>query len=199
MPSTFSQSRLEVPNHLGGHCGITHIDEGALSALSETTGIKSLLDVGCGPGDMQKTCARKGILWAGIDGDWTVANDKTLVHDFTKGPVLLPRRYDLAWSVEFLEHVKEEFLDSVFSSFLACDFVFVTHALPGKYGHHHVNCQMPEYWVAKFSDFGFAYQYDLTQIVRQRSTMHREFVRNTGMLFINQRTHETHRLDGGVQ
>ena len=36
--------------HLGGHAGITHTDQGVLKFFQENHNIKSILDVGCGPG-----------------------------------------------------------------------------------------------------------------------------------------------------
>lgn len=144
-------------------------------------------------------CEEFHLSWTGIDGDASVATEKTIVHDFTLGAVKLPRDYSLAWSVEFLEHVEERFLPNVFSAFLRCDAAFVTHALPGKYGHHHVNCQPQEYWVEKFREYGFAFQPKHTQYVRQHSTMRREFARNTGMLFIKVKEHEIDNLNGDVR
>lgn len=174
----------ELPKHLGGHANTTHLDLGAILALKDLLKIKSVLDIGCGPGGMKKMCESIGLEWTGIDGDWTVANQETVVHDFTKGQVDLGKRFSLAWSVEFLEHVEEAYLENVFSAFSACDSAFVTHAPKGKTGHHHVNCQPKEYWVEKFQDYGFELEEDLTKYVRERSTMRREFVRNTGLAFI---------------
>ena len=44
--------------HLGGHAGKTWIDEGALSYLSNTLSIKTMVDIGCGPAGM-KDIAKK--------------------------------------------------------------------------------------------------------------------------------------------
>lgn len=177
-----------TPSHLGGHGNITHIDIGALKYLKTTFDIKSVLDIGCGFGEMQRICKEENIGWAGIDGDKNCTNDHIINHDYTKGPLDHGDKiYDLGWSVEFLEHVKEEYIDNFMQSFLKCKIICVTHALPGKKGHHHVNCQLPEHWIQIFEKNGFAYSEKHSIEVRKHSTMHREFMRNTGKVFINTR------------
>ena len=42
-----------LPDHLGGHMGITHVDKGILKYF-KTKGCKTYLDIGCGPGGMTK-------------------------------------------------------------------------------------------------------------------------------------------------
>ena len=43
----------ELPKHLGGHMNVNHVDEGALKTIHEKFSISSLLDVGCGLGEMK--------------------------------------------------------------------------------------------------------------------------------------------------
>ena len=40
----------ELPKHLGGHLNKTHVDRGSLEILKRRFDIKSMLDIGCGPG-----------------------------------------------------------------------------------------------------------------------------------------------------
>jgi len=42
----------ELPKHLGGHQNKTHLDVGTLEFFKSTFNIKSMLDIGCGPGGM---------------------------------------------------------------------------------------------------------------------------------------------------
>jgi len=175
-----------LPKHLGGHAGITHLDEGVLSYFIGNFNIQSFLDVGCGPGGMVKLATSKGLESRGIDGDFKVKkvceNSQVLLHDFREGVAPHPR-FDLGWSVEFLEHVDEEYMPFYMSSFQRCQYVFVTHAPPNKRGHHHVNCQTSDYWIDKFAKYGFNYLSDSTDVCRSLSTMKREFVRETGLVF----------------
>lgn len=174
---------IKTPFHLGGHCHITHIDLGAMAMLKNELALKSVIDVGCGLGHMEKICDSMGISWTGIDGDPLCARENVISHDFTLGEIITEPR-DLVWSVEFVEHVDEKFLPNVMSAFrLASKAICMTHALPGKKGHHHVNCQLPEYWINKITSLGYELNIDLTQKLRSVSSMRREFMRNTGMIF----------------
>ena len=50
-----------LPQHLGGHENETHIDDGALSYFIENFDVKSMVDIGCGPGGMVDLAKRKGL------------------------------------------------------------------------------------------------------------------------------------------
>jgi cyclopropane fatty-acyl-phospholipid synthase-like methyltransferase len=175
---------VKTPKHLGGHLGVTHTDAGAIAFLQKQFDARSVLDVGCGPGGMQDVCEQIGLSWIGVDGDPACDREGVILHDFTEGP-LHTHPMDLVWSVEFVEHVRKEFLPNVLSAFnLATKAVCMTHALPGKGGHHHVNCQESKYWIDALASVGFTFDPDTTHRIREASTMRREFVRNTSLVFI---------------
>lgn len=180
---------MTLPKHLGGHYNKTHIDEESLSYLIERYDIKSMYDVGCGTGGMVKIAKEKGIEAVGIDGDFTVKyppDIEIIIHDFTNGPLDCTEKH-LSWSCEFLEHVEEKFMDNYFSVFKKTNIVCCTFCnLKGK-GHHHVNVQNQEYWDEKFLLNGFKKDIDSTSYIREHSSMVRDFVRNTGTVYINQR------------
>ena len=100
---------LELPPHLGGHMGKNHVDAGALRYLHNTFNIKSILDIGCGLGEMKYLCDKLQISYEGVDGDNTIwrKHKQIIIQDYTKGKTSNNNTYDLAWSTEFLEHVKE--------------------------------------------------------------------------------------------
>ena len=179
----------KLPPHLGGHMGVTHVDEGAAKYLAglvfKEGAPKCIIDVGCGPGGQVRVFRElvPGAEVTGVDGDAMI--DPDIVHDFTKGELPNAGEHDLAWSVEFLEHVEEEFLPNVFALFKKCRFVAITASPPGKPGHHHVNCRDQGYWARKFAENGLALSTELTRDMRSASTMKREFMRETGMLFVN--------------
>jgi SAM-dependent methyltransferase len=174
----------DVPPHLGGHEDITQLDEGALDYLIERYGAKTMVDVGCGPGGMLQYARLRGLVAVGVDGDATVARDVPGVveHDYTTGPLDLGA-FDLAWSVEFVEHVDEAHVDNFMTTFRGCATVFITAARPGQPGYHHVNCQAAEYWVERFRRQGFVLDDEGTDGVRAASTMWSRFTENTGMVF----------------
>jgi 2-polyprenyl-3-methyl-5-hydroxy-6-metoxy-1,4-benzoquinol methylase len=183
--------KRKLEAHLGGHLWTTHIDDGALSLLKEELGITTLLDVGCGTGGMVEHAESMGITAEGIDGDYTVkfpeaVVDKIKLHDYTTGVSHLKKTYDLIWSVEFLEHVEEQFMDNYMADFKKGKYVMITFNRGLKRaGHHHVNCQLEPYWVDAFERRGFIVDWEMTARVREASTMKREFVRDTGLVFKN--------------
>ena len=70
-------------------------------------------------------------------------------------------------------------------------FVVMTFAPPGKAGHHHVNCNTQEYWKGVFKDYGFAYDANMTRMIKEVSTLnikgkfsHKAFVKNNGLCFV---------------
>jgi len=177
----------KLPDHLGGHKNRTHLFPNIFDFIISKYNIKSMVDVGCGPGGMIEYAHEKGLDAIGIDGDWTInRNIEVIIHDFSNGPILV-NKHDLAWSVEFLEHVNEEYMDNYFSVFKQCKYIMCTAALPGKKGHHHVNCQNHDYWVEKFAERNFYYDHKTTlkiqNITEQKS---KNFIQQTGKFFTNE-------------
>lgn len=172
-------------SHLGGHNNVTHIDEPVLNYFIQKYNIQSFLDIGCGPGGMVKLAANKGLYSFGIDGDPNIEEFPNLIrHDYTKSNFLFSSRFNLGWSVEFLEHVEEKYMDNYMRTFLQCDRIVITHALPGETGgHHHVNLQTPEYWKKKFIEYGFWLDENTTNKIRNISEMRKGFMKKTGMCF----------------
>jgi 2-polyprenyl-3-methyl-5-hydroxy-6-metoxy-1,4-benzoquinol methylase len=179
----------ELPEHLGGHNNVTHIDRGAFLYLQDKFAFYSMLDIGCGLGGMIQYAMDRGVSARGVDGDFTLTYPDDIrkfitLHDFTKGP--LPESkilYDLGWSVEFLEHVDEEYQDNYMKAFQLCNYVVATAAPPGYPGHHHVNCRDQEYWIDVFAKYGFKFLETETKEVRAYSTMRKPFMNRTGMVF----------------
>ena len=120
----------------------------------------------------------------GIDGDPAYARGvpAMIEHDFSTGPLALGD-YDLGWSVEFVEHVEECHLANVIAAFRACRTLFMTAAVPGQPGHHHVNCQWGDYWIARMADQGFVHEIAATTSARACSTMISRFSEQTGLVF----------------
>lgn len=173
---------LLTPKHLGGHSNITHVDAGVLDYMIESFDVESMVDIGCGPGGMEKLALARNISWQGVDGDPKMARDSVITHDFSLEALKIPA-FDLGWSVEFVEHVEEKYLPNFMEAFNSCRSVFITHAPPKKSGHHHVNCQPASYWINVFEDWGFVFMEEMTRIARQKSTMARTFARENGLVF----------------
>lgn len=176
----------DLPSHLGGHLNKTHIDEGALNYLCKTFNIASMLDIGCGPGGMIELAQERGLTAVGVDGDYSIDRHSIVhIHDFTTGPWNwnTDMKFDLAWSVEFLEHVDEKYIPYFMKSFKRCKYALVTAAPPGWPGHHHVNCRVQEYWKGVFAANGFTFDNETTTAVKKESTMTKGFLEKNGLFF----------------
>ncbi len=161
--------------------------------LVEMTNAKSVVDVGCGIGYTVQYFLNKNLSVIGIDGLEEVLQhsptpDLIVIHDFTKGPYLLDKKVDLAWSCEFVEHIEEKFVENFMATFAGCRYVGMTHALPGQPGYHHVNCQPSEYWIHQFASRGFRYLEDETKILKDSISdkPYGKWVQNSFMLFKNE-------------
>lgn len=181
-PDDLPSSHTKPRRHLAGHAGVTHVDQGALEWLRDKCGCKTMLDLGCGPGGQVRIARELGLVANGIDGDSAVNPD--ILHDFSEGPYTPPESVDVVWSVEFVEHVMEEFVPNYTPVFEAAKIIVLTHALPGTHGHHHVNLQLPIYWVGVMAAIGFRYDHTLTRELREASSMERDFVRRNGLVFV---------------
>lgn len=186
------QHPADLEMHLGGHEGMTHLDEGALTYLMEAFNIKSMIDIGCGPGGMVELASNKGLEVLGIDGDYKIERSESVkdlikLHDYSTGPYVPEKVYDLGWSVEFVEHVNKEFMPNFIETFKQCKYIMMTHAVPGQPGHHHVNCMPPEYWFGALEAHGFIVMVDETNNARKASTMGERFIRQQGYVFKNGR------------
>jgi SAM-dependent methyltransferase len=173
---------MSLPEHLGGHYGRVNKDFLTLCYLVTRYGLRSMLDVGCGPGGMLDEAQVIGLLAAGVDGDPSVAEaDRRITcHDYTRGP-LYWAPVDLVWSTEFVEHVEPEYIGNFLATFAAGRVLFLTAAPPGFPGHHHVNCQADCYWIELLRRHGWAQDLEATAWARAHGQ--HEYTRATGMVF----------------
>ena len=175
----------KLPDHLGGHGNQTHLDDKLLSYLLRRYKIQTMLDIGCGPGGMVELALNKGIKAIGIDGDHTIKRTvPCIIHDFVGGPYKPKDTFDLAWSVEFLEHIPEEYIPHFMPCFEACKRVVMTFSANVR-PRRHYNPQKLPYWIKVFEEHGFAYSEKISNRLRNRSSMRRNFFRDTGSYFFN--------------
>lgn len=177
-------------HHLSGHGNVTSVDEGAFKTILNKIKVNSFLDIGCGPGGMVNYVNKLGIKAIGVDGDDSIIRidrKSFYIHDFTQGKLNLNAIFDLGWSVEFLEHVEEKFSENYFDTFKKCKYIFCTFAPEGKGGYHHVNTKNKKYWLDIFQKNGFKFNSELTEIIKKNSTIRKNFVRENGLFFINEK------------
>jgi len=155
---------------------------------ASTLNVRSVLDVGCGEGHCAAYFRELGCEVLGIDGS-VQARDSSLVkechvlHDFNKEPFIPEKTYDLVWSCEFVEHVRDEHSGNFLKTFgFAARYVMMTFAEPGQLGWHHVNCQPAKYWIENVSALGFRYDAELTKSARKAAASGHFFAR--GLVFV---------------
>lgn len=124
--------------------------------------VRSAVDVGCGVGTWLAQLRELGVEDVlGVDGAYArtsgleIPAERFVEHDLAE-PLTLPRRFDLALSVEVGEHLPER----VAARFVAdlcrlAPAVLFSAAIPGQKGPGHVNEQWPAYWVAHFERHGY--------------------------------------------
>tara|TARA_A100001011_G_C14144367_1_gene771172 strand:+ start:39 stop:788 length:750 start_codon:yes stop_codon:yes gene_type:complete len=186
-------------SHLGGHINKTNLEFGVLNYLKNKYNIKSFLDIGCGTGGMVKLANDNNILSRGLEGDPNAIKQSEVPEllkliDFSKEKYenqLNFDNFDLGYSVEFLEHVEEKYIENYINSFKKCKYLIITAAPPKWPGYHHVNCQNHEYWIKIFNKIGFYHYPYETLMCREKSTMNskrgnnKTFVKHRALFFIN--------------
>jgi hypothetical protein len=173
-----------TPSHLGGHYNFTAMVESTFDFIHQKYNIKSVIDIGCGPAGMVEYMRSKGVDAIGIDGDPALPKKEyVIVHDYTLGPLELERKFDLAYSTEFLEHVYEEFIPNFLPSFQKAKYVFCSAAPKGQGGHHHVNENSKEYWIDVFDKYGFDYLKEDSEEISK--THEYKLVKDNSMFFVN--------------
>ncbi len=195
-----------TPKHLGGHMGVTHVDTGAIQELCTRAAIDkpAVLDIGCGPGGQVKALRELGIPAFGIDGDpslpdtpiWQEHPEWFFLGDFSKergglvwkdcvNHLFLSHNSNqiIVWMNEFVEHVEERFIPNYIVTVQCCGYVIMTPGIT-KGGYHHVCIRPPDFWRGVFAGAGFRYNETLTEAVRAASTMERNFIRDSGLVFV---------------
>lgn len=174
-----------LPDHLGGHLGNNHIDAAVLDYLIERYAVKSMLDIGCGPGAMVTLARDRGIDALGVDGDWTIDHDWIVHHDYTKCALHIGHmvdEVDLIWCFEFVEHVEAEYAENYLQTMDHGRVLYLTTPAPGFGGWHHVNEQPEEYWIALFGTHKWQQDTEATAWVRQHGD--HVFSRRQGLVFV---------------
>lgn len=140
---------------------------------------KSVVDVGCGRGQLILALKKRGVLCRGLEYS-SVALEICRQHclDVTCFDLehdILPKdlKADVVVSTEVAEHLPERCADCFVCILSAIsDKIVMTAAEPArtweeiKWGHDHVNEQPKEYWIAKFVDKGFKYDEDTSTRLR---------------------------------
>lgn len=103
----------------------------------------------------------------GATGD---VNEYDLVeHDFSRGPWWPKRTVDVAWCVEFTEHVGRNYIHNYHTAFRKAALIFASHSKWG--GWHHVEVHDDDWWRTKMESAGFVYSESLTIEMRDKARL----------------------------
>jgi SAM-dependent methyltransferase len=175
---------IQIPMYAQGSCGVTHVDEGMLEWFWQQD-LRSLLDVGCGPGGQVAAARRMGYRALGLDVDITLYRQPSVaLCDLCVEPILLPRCADLVWSVECAEHIPPDCVPAYLETLTAnCGIALVLTASQME-AELHVSVHPVGWWIERVTDSGLLdYDPDSARLIAAHSTMEREFLRETGMIF----------------
>lgn len=122
--------------------------------------IRSVIDIGCGPGIYLLPYQRHGCEIMGVDA--CSAGGKSLMpYEFTRWDLRFPFApyylYDLALCLEVAEHIHEEYADILVENVARSGYMVLwTAAYPGQCGTYHHNEQPHEFWLNKFKKLGYS-------------------------------------------
>ena len=168
---------------------VTHTDVGALEFL-EAKGAFSLLDVGCGPGGQVQEAMNRGWSAFGIDVDVSLLScvqgkgpPNVAIIDLAAQPVIFHRKFHVVWSVEVAEHIPEQFEENYITTLVENCKEYLVMTASNIPMPLHFNCKPKEHWIAQIEKQGLTYNEGLLRQLLESSTMKREFLRDTGMVF----------------
>jgi len=178
----------ETKPHLGGNT--ISKDKNTWSPASwnyvvEKYEIKKIIDLGSGEGYTSQWFIDKGFSVTAVEGlEQNVKNAvvPTILHDLTTGPFL--QNTDLVVCIEVVEHIEEKYLEFLLESMCQGKFLFMTHAIPGQPGYHHVNCQESQYWIDHLQRKNFSLLEEDSYTIRELADRDKaRHISRNGMLF----------------
>mmetsp|Transcript_35151 Transcript_35151/g.48764 ORF Transcript_35151/g.48764 Transcript_35151/m.48764 type:complete len:395 (+) Transcript_35151:137-1321(+) len=165
--------------------------------MIERLRISSFIDVGCGAGLVTKHFLDRGVDALCVEASNEAINvsfaprDRIVQHDFTRGPWFPSggRVVDVAYTVEFLEHVEEKYLDNVVSLLKSARYLFMSASEQGGWSHMTVHKRW--WWIERMESYGFAYSAEMTQILQRLTLGGQEikrgyaYLKHNGLVFRN--------------
>ena len=181
----------ETKPHLGGNTLTRDKNTWAPSAwkfVVEKYKIEKITDLGSGEGYTSAWFCEQGLKVTSVEGlEINVRNAviPTILHDLTTGPFL--KTTDLVVCIEVVEHIEEKFLEYLLESMCQGKYLFMTHAIPGQPGYHHVNCQDSSYWIDHLAKKKYKLLDEDSCAIRELADRDKaRHVSRNGMLFVRE-------------
>jgi SAM-dependent methyltransferase len=127
----------------------------------------SILDVGCGVGKSLDFFLAHGKDAYGVEGSRLAisraTNQSRIIEWDLRNELKLPRRFDLVFSYEVVEHIHPDHVQQLIRTFINhSDVIVLSAARPGQNGEGHFNEQPPEYWIRLFVQQNYLLDQELT-------------------------------------
>jgi SAM-dependent methyltransferase len=147
--------------------------EQIVASLQRRYDFASVIDVGCGSGEILSELQKIAISARGLERSkaaLAICREQGLVvHDFDlESDAPLDWKSDLVISTEVAEHLPASCADRYVALMdgMAKNVIILTAATPGQGGTDHVNEQPYSYWIEKFDTLGWCYREDDTKWLR---------------------------------
>jgi SAM-dependent methyltransferase len=152
---------------------------------------KSIIEIGCGNGDLSKLLSREGIAVTAIDGYSAPNFSKDNLITFYKVDLneafavkafftSLDRKFDVAICMEVAEHLKPEVSEQLIESLTSVsDVIIFSAAVPEQGGDGHINCRNRLFWHNLFEQNKFFLRDTIRSKIRQNPRVGRWYALNT--------------------
>ncbi len=130
---------------------------------------RSVIDFGCGTGDILAPFEKKGIHVLGLDGSkankkYSQINEENFILFDLRDPFDAKQKFDLCLCLEVAEHIEEKHSDQLLQNLTgSADTIIFTAAPPGQEGVDHCNLKPKQWWIEKFEKCGFQFCKKLTE------------------------------------
>ena len=123
----------------------------------------------------------------GIDVDVDLLKDQgppnVAIIDLADQPVIFHEPFDVVWSVEVAEHIPERFEGNYITTLVENCKEYLVMTASNIPMPLHFNCKPRAHWIAQIEKQGLHYNEGLLKQLLENSTMKREFLQETGMVF----------------